>query len=209
VTPLGAARIRALRPLAEEAAIEREQGSVEETALHLAREGRLLPGGLPDPSQALAGLSVEGVRLPPSAVRDLALVLLAASDLPLEALRARGVGVPRAPGFRKRAPGPEERSQAGARNVLPDGRIADEASAELQRIRGSIARVGEKLRRMLLSLLHEPGAASVIQDDFVTQRNGRFVIPVRTDSRDAFRGSSTPLPPRVPRTSSSRWRRSS
>ncbi|MBZ5640962.1 MAG: Smr/MutS family protein, partial [Acidobacteriia bacterium] len=88
------------------------------------------------------------------------------------------------------AASPDLRAEAVevVRNVEPDGRISDDASQELRRIRVAASRVGERLRRMLESYLHEPGAETVIQDDFITQRNGRYVIPVRSDAPRGVRG---------------------
>jgi len=69
-----------------------------------------------------------------------------------------------------------------ADHVAPDGRLEDGASSELRRVRIAIARTGERLRRQLEAFVGDPAAASFVRDDFVTQRNGRFVIPVRADS---------------------------
>src|SRR6185436_936743 len=69
-----------------------------------------------------------------------------------------------------------------ADHVAPDGRIEDGASAELRRVRVAIGKTGERLRRQLESFVNDPASASIVRDDFVTQRNGRFVIPVRADS---------------------------
>lgn len=188
VTGIGASRVRALAPVADAAALRAAHGAVEEASRHVARLGRLLPGGLPDPEPALRALAVEGLAVEALALRDLASVLHAAADvraalsrLPADeypALRALGASVP------------DLRSEAGRvlAGIGPEGRLADDASPELRRIRRAIARVGEHLRRMLESRLREPGAEAVIRDEFVTQRNGRFVIPVRADAPRAVRG---------------------
>ncbi|HKQ62722.1 MAG TPA: hypothetical protein VJS92_15635, partial [Candidatus Polarisedimenticolaceae bacterium] len=74
------------------------------------------------------------------------------------------------------------------RHVDAEGRLGDEASPELRRLRQAQARTGERLRRLLERLIHEPGAEVVIRDEFVTQRNGRFVVPVRSDAPRPLRG---------------------
>lgn len=184
----GAARLLACWPLADAAAVGEEQAVVAEAAEHVEQEGRLLPARLPDPEAALAGLAVVGYAVEPLALRDLATVLIVAGDL-----RARLAGVPEERWPRLRALGaaladlrPLARRVAGC--VGPDGKLTDEASAELQRLRQATARTGEKLRRQLESFLHDPDSAAAIRDDFVTQRNGRYVIPVRTDSPRAVKG---------------------
>ncbi len=187
-TSLGAAHVRALEPIADAATIEAEHATVEEAARHLSEAGRIVERGLPDPSAALEVLAVAGVRISPPAVRDLAMVILAASDLRERLLALEDAAYPFLRALGGRIPDLRAEARPVARGVMPDGRIADEASAELGRIRTAIARVGEKLRRMLEAVLRDPSAGAVIRDDFITQRNGRFVIPVRSDSPRAVAG---------------------
>ncbi len=70
--------------------------------------------------------------------------------------------------------------------IEPGGTIADHASPELRRLRSEVAglraRIVSRLEQMLLE--HE----AVISDRFLTQRDGRYVIPVRTDAHDKIPG---------------------
>ncbi|GAB4213768.1 MAG: endonuclease MutS2 [Sandaracinaceae bacterium] len=70
--------------------------------------------------------------------------------------------------------------------IEPGGGVADHASPELRRLRTEVAnlraRIVARLEQMLLE--HE----SVVQDRFLTQREGRYVIPVRTDAHDKIPG---------------------
>ncbi|HVB33548.1 MAG TPA: Smr/MutS family protein [Patescibacteria group bacterium] len=68
------------------------------------------------------------------------------------------------------------------RAILPGGEIADDASAELKRIRTGRVRARERtleLLRAVLRRLSEAGA----EEDYVTLRNDRYVIPVRAPDR--------------------------
>lgn len=188
VTPIGAERILGLAPSASADEIETELGKVEEAGRHLVEVGRLVSGGLPDPAKAMAVLPVEGARTEPAAVRDLAIVLLGASDLRARLLDLDADHAPLLRAMGAATPDLRAEARPVVRGVLPDGRLADEASAELARIRGTVAKVGERLRRMLESLLRDPGSGDVIRDDFITQRNGRYVVPVRSDAHRAVAG---------------------
>ena len=188
VTAAGAALLLALQPRVAAEAIEREQALVEEARRRLDREGRLLGGALPDPAPALAALAVEDLRVEASALRDLASVLATAADLRHTLSALDGGDLPHLAALGPPIPDLRREVDPVLRHVAPDGRILDEASPELRRIRHALGRVGERLRRMLESYLHDPGAAGMIRDDFVTQRNGRFVVPVRADAPRAARG---------------------
>jgi len=187
-TTTGRARLLATVPTASWEDLAGEHAAVWEAVDHLLRFGRMLPGRLPDPEPALAALAVDGLLVDPLRLRDLASALLAAAALRkhlggiegdgFEALRALGRGIPDL----------QTLAREVADHVAPDGRIEDGASPELRRLRVAIARTGERLRRQLEAFVSDPAAASFVRDDFVTQRNGRFVIPVRADSPRPFEG---------------------
>ena len=72
------------------------------------------------------------------------------------------------------------------RAVLPNGEISDDASPELKRIRGTMGRTRETIRKSLEHILHARGGAA--GEDYVTLRNDRFVIPVRAAERKQVQG---------------------
>ena len=69
-----------------------------------------------------------------------------------------------------------------------EGRVLDSASAELARIRRDSAvardRLAEQLRRMLMS----SSVARMLQEPILTERNGRYVIPLRAEFRGKIQG---------------------
>jgi dsDNA-specific endonuclease/ATPase MutS2 len=70
--------------------------------------------------------------------------------------------------------------------ILPTGELDDRASPELARIRHEIARLRSHITRSLENLMRRSEEA--IQDELVTVRNDRFVIPVRSDHRARIQG---------------------
>jgi DNA mismatch repair protein MutS2 len=72
------------------------------------------------------------------------------------------------------------------RAVLPNGEISDDASPELKRIRGSMGRTRETVRKTLEGILRARGGEA--GEDYVTLRNDRFVIPVRAAERRQVQG---------------------
>ncbi len=69
---------------------------------------------------------------------------------------------------------------------MPGGEIDDSASPELGRIRREISSQRQKLTKSLEAVIRSSGAA--IQDEIVTVRNDRFVIPVKADFRGKVSG---------------------
>ena len=73
-----------------------------------------------------------------------------------------------------------------ANKILPTGELDDRASPELARIRHEINALRSRITRTLESLMRKSGEA--IQDELVTIRNDRFVIPVKSDHRGRVSG---------------------
>ena len=165
-----------------------EHDAVDEVVDYLGKLGRLVPVGVPDPEPARGGLSVDGLVLPPGALRDLATALLEAASLRKRATAIGGEGWVALSALGRGIPDLSRAAAEVVAGVAPDGRIEDGASTELRRIRVAIAKTGERLRRQLEAFVNDPAAAAIVRDDFVTQRNGRYVIPVRADSPHPVEG---------------------
>ncbi len=73
--------------------------------------------------------------------------------------------------------------------IFPDGEhMADDASAELMSIRRKIARESQKIKELLDKYIRSSEVAPFLQDELVTIRYDRFVIPVKADSRGHIKG---------------------
>ena len=68
------------------------------------------------------------------------------------------------------------------------GRLKDEASPELRALRRRVRTLTEEIERRLQQLLHSSQAKDVITDHYITIRNNRFVIPVRTNFHTRMQG---------------------
>ncbi|MDQ1411021.1 MAG: mismatch repair protein MutS2, partial [Acidobacteriaceae bacterium] len=72
------------------------------------------------------------------------------------------------------------------RSVLPNGEISDDASPALRRIRASITQTRDAIRRTLKHILRSKNVEA--GEDYVTLRNDRFVIPLRSENRRSVPG---------------------
>lgn len=69
-----------------------------------------------------------------------------------------------------------------------DGRLVDEASPELARLREKSRRLADSLRTRIEARLATAEIQEVVQDNYYTQREGRYVLPVKASNRSRVDG---------------------
>ncbi len=72
--------------------------------------------------------------------------------------------------------------------ILDNDNIADNASPELYEIRKKINARASGIREKLDSMVHDVKMQQYLQDTVVTQRNGRYVLPVKSEYRNVVNG---------------------
>nr|MDA8387688.1 hypothetical protein [Nitrospiraceae bacterium] len=195
---LGAAAVRAhsaasraallgVRPLEDRAAIERRLSLVSEIR-RLSSDGRPLPiSGFEDITAIVERLRPEGSAVEPP---ELIHVSNALRIMRAVANRIREAGA--APAFLAGLAGgltgfPEIAARIEI-SIDPDGGISDAASARLAGLRAGIRRLLARINKKLEELIMDKRTAVFLQDDFITRRSGRWVIPVRMDSKGQVPG---------------------
>ena len=73
-------------------------------------------------------------------------------------------------------------------SISSDGRIHDDASPALLKIRRGIKSLEKKVKAVLQGLLNEKELTPHLQDFYITERNNRLVIPVKRDSKGSIPG---------------------
>ncbi len=74
------------------------------------------------------------------------------------------------------------------RSVDSEGNILDSASSLLSGLRAQVRRQESRIRKRLDEIVRDERVAVFLQDDFITNRSGRWVIPVRMDSKGQVPG---------------------
>lgn len=69
------------------------------------------------------------------------------------------------------------------------GRVEDKASGELCKLRKKIAVLEDRIKTKLDSVLRNPKYRDYLQDNLVSMRNGRYVIPVKSQYKHNLQGS--------------------
>ena len=72
--------------------------------------------------------------------------------------------------------------------ILDEETIADTASAELTDIRRKMRIAASKGRQILQKIISSPSYAKVLQEALITQRDGRFVVPVKAECTGSLPG---------------------
>ncbi len=185
-TPMGQARVNALRPLASVAELEQQLAAVAECINLRNRGGVWSFSDLGDPAEKLALLQVEGTTLEPIAILEIKSLGDQAMSARASILAERDSS-PVLWGFVGSLPVELSRLSARIANkILATGEIDDRASPELARIRHEITSLRSRITRALETLMRKSSEA--IQDELVTIRNDRFVIPVKADHRGRING---------------------
>ncbi len=186
-TAAGEAELALVEPLDDRAAIERILAEVGEAMGYLRGEIRVNLKGLPDVSLSVQKLRIEGTALEPREIFDLIAFLDRAADarssltaaaerFPLLGARAQGIG-----DFRQLLKEVEGKIQA-------DGTVLDSASPHLNRLRREIEKQKKAIQDSLERFLRANRNDGVLQEEYITLRNDRFVVPVIAGQRRKLPG---------------------
>src|ERR1700674_5894905 len=189
-SPLGRAELERIAPSSDRAAVETmlaESGEGMEYLRVAAQPQTAARGaairvrfeGIADPVGAIARLRIEGATLEAREIFEVARLL----DLAAEArsiLVSAGARFPRLAAHAAAMADLRELARELSGKILPDGTLADHASVALARLRRDIERQRAAIQHSLERFLRAHHEDGTLQEDFVTIRNDRFVVPVVT-----------------------------
>ena len=170
---------RGLEPTSDLAEARQRQRATGE-ARHLLRlRPEVTVGGAHDVRPA-ADRAARGAVLEPEELLDLRSTLISARTLSRMFDRHREQ-LPGLASVVARLEVPVGLIEAISRVLDERGEVLDSASEKLAEIRYSLRGAHDRLRTKLDRLVHDPKTAPMLQDPIVTQRDGRFVIPLRAE----------------------------
>jgi DNA mismatch repair protein MutS2 len=156
-----------------------------EEAARLLSEGAPLPAReVPDIREAIGRLRVGGALLSPELVAG-GRVLAAARSL-RRFLQARKSTCPALEVACATDPTLDDVEEELERAFDADGSLSDRASPRLRELRGEYQASRARMLTRLEDLMGR--YEGILQDRFVTEREGRYVIPVRSDAHERFPG---------------------
>src|SRR5450432_907167 len=190
-SPLGKARIAQLEPSLDRQWINQQQQLSDEARRFYSAGGRFEFTGLFDAHNLLAKARIPGATLEINQIRDLVLLVDKAAEW-------REISLHPPDAVKDQWRGMQELSQQIGdftlllrffRNkIQPDGTLDDRASAELTRIRRDVEKQKRVIQESLRGYLRRLAEGGAVQDELVTIRGERFVIPVKTEQRKRVNG---------------------
>jgi DNA mismatch repair protein MutS2 len=190
-SPLGKMRVAGLAASTDRAWIGRQQQLAEEARKFYSTGGRFDFSALFDAQTLLAKARIPGATLELDEIRNLVTLVDKAAEWrelalhPADAVRDHWRGMLELAGqiadftlllrfFRNK--------------IQPDGTLDDRASPELARIRRDVEKQKRLIQESLRGYLRRLAEGGAVQDELVTIRGERFVIPVKTEQRKRVNG---------------------
>ena len=185
--PLGRSDCLSLKPLSDLKVIDNEQRLVSEMKLLLKLKGFFSFEGLIDIGALLKKCGAEGACLAPEGL----LSILKTSEVGEQSKRLILSHQSLYPGLYdliKDMPLCKELGESIKKAIYPNSSIRDSASPELKKIRRKKRDLRGELQGKLKNIKKTKGLGSDGDDHLVTIRDGRYIIPLRTDMKNRIEG---------------------
>jgi DNA mismatch repair protein MutS2 len=187
----GKSRVADLAPSLDRPWIENQQQLTTEIREYRRVGGRFEFVGLPEVEVLLDKSRISGAALETTEIRDIVLVADRASEWreivhqPPAAMRFEWIAVDTlSAGIQDFA----AFLRAFQNKILPDGTLDDRASPELSRVRREIERQKRQIQESLRGYLRKLAEGGAVQDELITIRGERFVIPVKVEQKRRVQG---------------------
>ena len=190
-SPLGQRRIAELLPSLDRAWIETQQQLTTEIREYRRGGGRFEFAGLPEIKKLIEKSRIAGAALETTEIRDVVLVADRAAEWseivrqPPAAMRSDWAAVSAL------SHGIQDFTaflRAFRNKILPDGTLDDRASPELSRFRREIEKQKRQIQESLRGYLRKLAEGGTVQDELITIRGERFVIPVKVEQKRRVQG---------------------
>jgi DNA mismatch repair protein MutS2 len=190
-SPLGRRRIAELQPSLDQAWIETHQQLTTEIREFRRVGGRFEFSGLPEVTRLLEKSRIRGAAIETTEIRDIVLLVDRASEWreivkqPPAAMRSEWTAVA---ALSASIEDFTEFLRFFRNKILPDGTLDDRASSELTRIRREIEKQKRLIQESLRGYLRRLAEGGAVQDELITIRGERFVIPVKVEQKRRVQG---------------------
>jgi DNA mismatch repair protein MutS2 len=190
-SPLGKGRIAGLRASLDRGWIENQHALTTEIREFRRVGGRFEFGGLPEVEKLVEKSRIAGAALETTEIRDVVQLVDRAAEWreivrqPPAAMRAEWSAVTT---LSEAIVDFTDFLRTFRNKILPDGTLDDRASPELARIRREIEKQKRLIQESLRGHLRRLAEGGTVQDELITIRGERFVIPVKVEQKRRVQG---------------------
>jgi len=167
--------------------VARELNRVDEMKRLLASDDPFPIDGLRDIREPLQRASVENSVLPPSDLYPIALTLLASRNIK-SFIQKRKESYSELSSFSDEIVTNKVLEYNITQAIDENGNIKDSASKELRAIRSDLVSLYAVLKKQLEKILKNTSEQGLTQEDIITTRDGRMVIPVKAEQKHSVPG---------------------
>ena len=186
-TPAGAVRLAELLPSHDAHEVAAALADTAETARFLSGSGEILLRAPAELDTILTALAVDGRALESLFLLGLS-TFLDSVDATVAGIRRQRATFPRLGASIEGAASFEREAADVRRKIDPSGDVVDDASPELRSLRDRLRKQRARLRGTLESYLRGKDTSKYLQQQVVTDRNGRYVLVVRAEYRASIPG---------------------
>jgi len=187
LTPMGDERLARIAPSSEPQKVAQLLAATSETVRYLASYSLFPLRATSDLPQTLSALAIEGRALEAARLLALAAFLDSIDEAKAAIRRSLGAFVHLEAATGGAASFKGETAQVREK-IDESGEVVDGASPELKSIRERLRKQRSRLRGTLESYLRGKDTAKYLQDQVVTERNGRYVLVVKAEHRQSIPG---------------------
>ena len=187
ITPLGAEALADLRPDTDPAVVAHAINATSETVAFLERHPVFPLRAGEGTDAALAVLDVEGQLLDPLPLRLVA-DFLDSVEIAASAVRQATGSFPILNDIAARAASFKHEVGNVRRAIDVSGEVLDQASPELRSLRERLRQKRQRVRSTLEQFVKGKDTSKYLQEQVVTERNGRYVLVVRAEHRSNVPG---------------------
>jgi DNA mismatch repair protein MutS2 len=190
-SPLGQAKIAVLSPSTNAAWIAEQQDLTAELREFRRVGGRFEFSGLLDITKLIQKSRIDGAVLETTEIRDVILIVDRAAEwreIALHPPASMKIEWRRTLTLSQAIPDFTDFLRSFRNKIQPDGTLEDHASPELARIRREIEKQRRTIQESLRGYLRRLAEGGAVQDELITIRGERFVIPIKIEQKRRVQG---------------------
>tara|TARA_B100001123_G_C15332920_1_gene1031846 strand:+ start:1371 stop:3866 length:2496 start_codon:yes stop_codon:yes gene_type:complete len=187
-TPLGKEKLDTLHPLTDPGSVRVALAQTTEGVRYLKADNRFSLKATAEIDKALTALAVEGRALEPKKLLAIVELLTSVTVVRRAITQASGGPFPSLQAVLDGCQSFKQEISQIVEKVDPAYGVLDNASKQLKGIRDRLRRQRDRLRGILNSYLKNKETSQYLQEQVITERNGRYVLVLKSEHKHSIPG---------------------